>query len=124
MHIIHFYEKTHECSLQDLSKASSFALCSSLAFSTATLIFVALMPITFLLLINHPTKPISPGEWTHWSIFGPCNDVLFFLSRFGFLKNLHYQVSSLDQLTLPPSPTSKETLVWSFWPLQELPRCT
>ena len=46
-------------------------------------------PWFFFLLIDHSTKPLSPGDWTHWSIFGPCNNALFILSRFGFLKNLH-----------------------------------
>mgnify|MGYP005815996641 CR=1 FL=1 len=45
MHIIQLHAKTHECSLKDLSKSSSFALWSSLAFSTATLIYFALVPM-------------------------------------------------------------------------------
>ena len=89
MHIIQLYAKTHECSLKNLSKSSSFALWSSLAFSTATLIYFALVPMSFFLLVVLPTKPLSPGEWTHWSIFGSCNYSLQFLPRFGFLKNLH-----------------------------------
>ena len=36
---------------------------------------------------------------------------------------MHYQLSVFAKLTLPPSPTSKETLIWRFWPLQELPMC-
>ena len=27
-------------------------------------------------------------------------------------------------MILPPSPASKETLIWRLWPLQELPKCT
>ena len=73
MNIIQLYAKTHECSLKNLSKSSSFALWSSLAFSTATLIYFALVPMSFFLLVVLHTKPLSPGEWTHWSIFSPCN---------------------------------------------------
>ena len=36
---------------------------------------------------------------------------------------MHYQLSVFAKLTLPPSPVSKEALIWSFWPLQELPMC-
>ena len=71
MHIIQLYAKTYECSLKNLSKTTSFTLWSRLAFSTATLIYFALVPMSFFLLIVLPTKPLSPGEWTHRSIFGP-----------------------------------------------------
>ena len=74
--------------MENLSKTSSFALWSSLAFSTATLIYFALVPMSFFLLVVLPTKPLNPGEWTHWSIFGPWNYALYFLSSIGFLKNL------------------------------------
>ena len=70
MLIMQPHAKTHECSLKNLSKSSSFALWSSLAFSTTTLIYFALVPMSFFLLVVLPTKPLSPGEWTHWSIFG------------------------------------------------------
>ena len=66
MHIIHFYAKTHECSLQDLSKSSSFALWSRLAFSTATLIYLALVPMSFFLLVESlpPVPSMTPlGLW-------------------------------------------------------------
>ena len=33
-------------------------------------------PWLFFLLIDHSTKPLSPGDWTHWCIFGPCNNDL------------------------------------------------
>ena len=66
MHIIQLDAKTHECSLKNLSKSSSFALWSSLALSTATPFYFALLP-----MILFPAKPLSPREWTHWSIFGP-----------------------------------------------------
>ena len=36
---------------------------------------------------------------------------------------MHYQLSVFAKLILPPSPASKETLIWRFWPLQELPKC-
>ena len=120
--IIQLYAKTHECSLKNLSKSSSFALWSSLAFSTTTLFYFTLVPMIFLLLINHPTKPLSPGDWTHWSIFSPCNNSLQFLPKIGFLKILHYLVSVFAKLTLPASLSSKETMIWSFWPPQEMPR--
>ena len=89
IHIIQFYAKTHWCSLKNLSKSSSFALWSSWVFSTATLFCIARVPLRSFLLIVHPAKPLRPGEWTHWNTFGPCNNSLYFLSRFGFLKNLH-----------------------------------
>ena len=89
MHIIQLYAKTHECSLKNLSKSPSFALWSSLTFSTATLIYFALVPMSFFLLVALPTKPLSPGDWTHWSIFSACNDSLQFLPKPGFLKNQH-----------------------------------
>ena len=80
-------------------------------------------PWFFFLLIDHSTKPLSPGEWTYWSIFGPWNYAFYFLSKNGFLKNLHYQVSVFAKLTLPSSHTPKETRIWRVWPPQELPRC-
>ena len=89
MHMIQLYAKTHVYSLKDLSKPSSFTLWPSLAFSTATLIYFALVPMSFFLLVVLPTKPLSPREWTHWSIFGACNDSLQFLPKSGFLKILH-----------------------------------
>ena len=36
---------------------------------------------------------------------------------------MHYHLSVFAKLILPPSPASKETLIWRFWPLQELPKC-
>ena len=33
-----------------------------------------LYPWFFFLLVVLPTKPLSPGAWTHWNIFGPWND--------------------------------------------------
>ena len=54
-------------------------------------------PWFFFLLIDHSTKPLSPGEWTHWSIFGPWNYAFSFCpemvlsktstSKFLFLPN-------------------------------------
>ena len=89
MHIIQLHAKTHECSLKNLSKSSSFALWSSLAFSTATLIYFALVPMSFFLLVALPIKPLSPGEWTHWRILSACNKAFFFLSKTEGLQNLH-----------------------------------
>ena len=71
-----FYAKTHECALKNLSKSSSFALWPSWVFSTATLFYFTLVPMIFLLLINHPTKPLSPGDWTHSNLFDPCKNSL------------------------------------------------
>ena len=68
MHILQLYALTHWCSLKKLSKSSSSSFWSSLAFSTATVIYFALVPMSFFLLIVLPTKPLSPGEWTHWRI--------------------------------------------------------
>ena len=122
MHIIQLYAKTHWCSLKYLSESTSSSFCSSLVICTATLIYLALVTMSFFLLIDHPAKPLSPGEWTHWSIFSPCNNSLQFLPRFGFLKNLHQQVFVFDKLTLPSSLVPKETMIWSFWPPQEILR--
>ena len=41
------------------------------------------------LLVALPAKTLSPRDWTHWRILSTGNDALFFLSRIGFLKNLH-----------------------------------
>ena len=46
-------------------------------------------PWFFFLLIVHPTKPLSPGDWTHWNIFCPWNNVIYSLSRIEILLNLH-----------------------------------
>ena len=58
-------------------------------FSTATLIYCALVPLGFLLLIAHPTKPLSPGGFTHWSIFVSWNNAIYLLSKTEVLQNLH-----------------------------------
>ena len=89
MHIIQLYAKTHWCSLKNLRKSSSSLFWSSLVICTATLFYFALVTLSFFLLINHPAKPLSPGEWTHWRIFSACNESLQFLPKTGFLKNLH-----------------------------------
>ena len=38
-------------------------------------------PWYFLLLIAHPTKPLCPGGWAHWNIFGSWNNAIYLLSR-------------------------------------------
>ena len=124
MHIIQLYAKTHWCSLKYLSESTSSSLCPSLVICTATLCYFALVTLSLFLLINHRAKPLSPGEWTHWRILSACNETFFFLSKTEVLQNLHQQVSGFAQMILPSSPTSRETLIWSFWPLQEFPRCT
>ena len=83
------YAKTLLCSLKNLSESTSFSFWPSWEFSTATLIYLDLVTMSFFLLIAHPAKPLSPREWTHWRIFRACISAFFFLSRIGFLKNLH-----------------------------------
>ena len=89
MHMIQLHAKTHWCSLKNLSESTSFSFWSSLVICTATLNYLALVTLSFFLLIEHPAKPLSPGDWTHWSIFGPCNNALHFLPRTEDLQNLH-----------------------------------
>ena len=89
MHTIHLQAKNQSCSLKNLSGSTSFAFWSKLVICTATLFFLALVTLSFFLLAALPTKLLSPGDWTHWYIFGPCKDSFSLLSRFGFLKNLH-----------------------------------
>ena len=123
MHMIQLYAKTHWYSLKYLCESTSSSFCSSLVICTATLFYFALVTPNFFLLVVLPTKPLSPGEWTHWRILSACNETFFFLSKTEVLQSLHQQVSGFAQMILPSSPTSRETLIWSFWPLQELPRC-
>ena len=73
MHIIQLHAKTQWCSLKDLSESTSFPFRSSLMICTATLFYFALVPLIVFLLIVLPTKLLSPGDWTHWSIFSACN---------------------------------------------------
>ena len=70
MHVIQLNAKTQCCSLENLSESTSFSFWSSLVICTATLFYFALVILSFFLLVALPTKPLSPGEWTHWSIFG------------------------------------------------------
>ena len=76
MHIIQLHAKTQCCSLKNLSESTSSSFWSSLVICTATLFYFALVPMSFFLLIVLPTKLLSPGDWTHWHIFGACNDSL------------------------------------------------
>ena len=124
MHTIHLQAKTQCCSLKNLSESSSFPFWSSLVIRTATPFHFALIPLSFFLPIVLSTKLLSPGVWTHWSIFGACNDSLQFLPKSGFLKSLHYQLSVFAKLTLPLPLAPKETRIWRVWPPQELPRCS
>ena len=59
MHIIQLYAKTHECSLKNLSKSSSFALWSSLALSTATPFYFALLPMILFPAYSPPYKTLK-----------------------------------------------------------------
>ena len=59
MHIIQLYAKTHECSLKNLSKSSSSALWSSLAFSTVTLFLFALLPMILFPTYSPPCKTLK-----------------------------------------------------------------
>ena len=49
-------------------------------------ILFALAALGFILLIDHSAKPLSPGDWTHWSIFSPCNYSLSFCPKLAFSK--------------------------------------
>ena len=89
MHIIQLYAKTHWCSLKNLSESTSFSFWSSLVICTATLNYLALVTLSFFLLVALPSKPLSPGEWTHWRFLSACNKPFFFLSKTGVLQNLH-----------------------------------
>ena len=64
MHIIKLYAKNQCCSLKNLSESTSFSFWSSLVICTATLVYFALVPLSFFLLVALPAKPLSPGEWT------------------------------------------------------------
>ena len=123
MHTIHLQAKTQYCSLKYLSESSSFPFWSSLVICTATQFYFALVPLSFFLPIVLPTLLLSPGDWAHWRFWNACSKPFFFLPKTGVLQNLHYQLSVFAKLTLPPSSTSKETLIWRFWPLQEMPKC-
>ena len=124
MHTIQLYAKTQWCSLKNLSKTTSFSFWSSLVIWTATLFYFALVTLSFFLLVALPTKLLSPGDWAHWRLWSACFKPFFFLSNTGVLQSLHYQLSVFAKLISPPSPISKETLIWRLWPLQELPKCT
>ena len=72
MHIIQLYAKTHVYSLKKLSKPSSFTLWPSLAFSTATLIYFALVPMSFFPACSPPyqtlkSRRMDPLEY-FWSM--------------------------------------------------------
>ena len=83
------HAKTQYCSLKNLSGSTSFAFWSNLVICTATLVYFALVPMSFFMLVAFPTKPLSPGEWTHWRILSACNETFFFLSKTEVLQNLH-----------------------------------
>ena len=51
--------------------------------------YLLFYPWLFFLLVVVPTKPLSPRDWTHWSIFGTWYHALFFLSKTEVLQNLH-----------------------------------
>ena len=89
MHMIQLHAKTHWCSLKNLSESTSFSFWSSLVICTATLIYFALVPMISFLLVVLSTKPLSPGDWTHWRILSACNEPFFFLSRTVVLQILH-----------------------------------
>ena len=89
MHIIQLHAKTQCCYLKNLSESTSFSFWSSLVICTATLFYFTLVPMSFFLLVALPTKPLSPGEWTHWRILSACNETIFLLSKTGVWQNLH-----------------------------------
>ena len=54
------------------------------------LYFNLLLLLWFLfLLVVHLTKPLCPGECTHWIIFGSWSDAICLLSKIEVLQNLH-----------------------------------
>ena len=89
MYITHVYAKIQLGSLKNLSNPSSFAFWSSLAVCTATHLYFALLPLGFFLLLENPTKPLSPGDQPHWGDLNTCNNGLYVLSRIEDLQNLH-----------------------------------
>ena len=89
MHIIQLHAKTQCCSMKNLSESTSSSFWSSLVICTATIFYLALVALGLILLVDHSTKPLSPGFGNHLIIFGPYINDLYFLSRFGFLRNLH-----------------------------------
>ena len=76
MLIIQLHAKTQWCSLKNLSVPTSSSFWSSLVICTATPFYFALVPLSLFLLIVLPSKLLIPGVWTHWHIFGACNDSL------------------------------------------------
>ena len=68
-YIIQLYAKTHWCSMENLSKTSSFALWTRLAFSTATPIFIALLPMILLLAYSPPYKTLKFRRMHPWEYF-------------------------------------------------------
>ena len=89
MLIMQLHAKTQCCSMKDLSESSSFTVWSSLVICTATLFYLALVPMSFFLPLALPAKPLRPGGWTHWRILSACNEPLFFLAKTEVLQNLH-----------------------------------
>ena len=89
MHIIQLHAKTQCCSLKNLSESTYFSFWFSLMICTATLFYFALVTLSLFLLVALPTKPLSPGEWTHWRILSACNETSFFLPKTVVLQNLH-----------------------------------
>ena len=73
---------------EKLRESSSSSFCFILVICTATLFYFALVPMSFFLLVDHPAKPLSPGEWTHWRILSSCNKSFFFLSKTESLQKL------------------------------------
>ena len=89
MHTTQLYAKTQCCYLENLSESTSFSFWSKLVIYTATLFYFALVTLSFFLLVDLRTKPLSPGEWTHWRILSACNETFFSLSKTVVLQNLH-----------------------------------
>ena len=54
-----------------------------------TLFIFAPLTLCLLLLVDSPTKPLSPGACTHWITFGSWNSAINLLSRIEILQNLH-----------------------------------
>ena len=71
---------------------------------------------------KQPCKTLKSRRVDPLEGISACNKAFFFLSKTKSFQNLHQQVSGFAQMILPSSPTSRETLIWRFWPLQELSR--
>ena len=73
-----FFEKFEWITLFCILVQFGDLYCNLILFCSSNLELVAL-----------PSKPLSPGEWTHWRFLSACNKPFFFLSKTGVLQILH-----------------------------------